>query len=46
MTGKDLVEDAHLSERKFFVRLPHPEVGVQTHGGKALAAHQLTEWCA
>jgi benzylsuccinate CoA-transferase BbsF subunit len=34
MTGKDLVEDAHLSERKFFVRLPHPEVGVQTHLGK------------
>ena len=34
MTGKDLVEDAHLNERGFFVRLPHPEVGVQTHLGK------------
>jgi benzylsuccinate CoA-transferase BbsF subunit len=33
MTGKDLVEDPHLNERGFFVRLPHPEVGVRTHTG-------------
>jgi crotonobetainyl-CoA:carnitine CoA-transferase CaiB-like acyl-CoA transferase len=31
MSSKDLVEDAHLNERGFFVRLPHPEVGTQTH---------------
>ena len=34
MTGKDLVEDAHLNARGFFVRLPHPEVGEQTHLGR------------
>jgi benzylsuccinate CoA-transferase BbsF subunit len=33
MTSKDLVEDAHLNARGFFVRLPHPEVGVRTHTG-------------
>ena len=30
---KDLAEDRHLNERGFFTRLPHPEVGVQTHTG-------------
>jgi crotonobetainyl-CoA:carnitine CoA-transferase CaiB-like acyl-CoA transferase len=33
MSGKDLVEDAHLNERRFFMRLPHPEVGERTHMG-------------
>jgi crotonobetainyl-CoA:carnitine CoA-transferase CaiB-like acyl-CoA transferase len=33
MNSKDLVEDVHLNERGFFVRLPHPEVGAQTHAG-------------
>jgi benzylsuccinate CoA-transferase BbsF subunit len=33
MSGKDLVEDPHLNAREFFVRLPHPEVGVRTHMG-------------
>jgi crotonobetainyl-CoA:carnitine CoA-transferase CaiB-like acyl-CoA transferase len=30
---RDLVEDEHLEGRDFFVRLPHPEVGVRTHAG-------------
>ncbi len=33
MSSKDLVEDAHLNERGFFARLPHPQVGTQTHTG-------------
>jgi len=33
MTSKDLIEDPHLNERGFFVRLQHPEVGVRTHSG-------------
>jgi crotonobetainyl-CoA:carnitine CoA-transferase CaiB-like acyl-CoA transferase len=33
MTSKDLLEDPHLTERGFFVRLPHAEVGVRTHAG-------------
>jgi crotonobetainyl-CoA:carnitine CoA-transferase CaiB-like acyl-CoA transferase len=33
MNGKDLVEDPHLNERGFFVRLVHPEVGARTHMG-------------
>ena len=33
MSSKDLVEDAQLNGRGFFARLPHPEVGVQTHTG-------------
>lgn len=33
MSGKDLVEDAHLNARGFFERLAHPEVGVRTHMG-------------
>jgi benzylsuccinate CoA-transferase BbsF subunit len=33
MNSKDLVEDAHLNERGFFARLPHPQVGTQTHTG-------------
>jgi benzylsuccinate CoA-transferase BbsF subunit len=33
MNSKDLAEDPHLNERGFFARLPHPEVGVQTHAG-------------
>lgn len=33
MNSKDIDEDPHLTERSFFVRLPHPEVGVQTHTG-------------
>jgi crotonobetainyl-CoA:carnitine CoA-transferase CaiB-like acyl-CoA transferase len=33
INSKDLTEDPHLNERGFFARLPHPEVGVQTHTG-------------
>jgi len=33
MTSHDLDRDPHLTERGFFVRLPHPEVGRQTHTG-------------
>ena len=33
MSSKDLLEDPQLNERSFFVRLPHPEVGVRTHAG-------------
>ena len=33
MSSKDIVEDAQLNARGFFARLPHSEVGVQTHTG-------------
>jgi benzylsuccinate CoA-transferase BbsF subunit len=33
MSSKDLVEDVHLNGRGFFARLPHPQVGTQTHSG-------------
>jgi crotonobetainyl-CoA:carnitine CoA-transferase CaiB-like acyl-CoA transferase len=33
MNSKDLAEDAHLNERGFFARVPHPETGVRTHTG-------------
>ncbi len=33
LSSKDLVEDAQLNKRGFFARLPHPQVGVQTHTG-------------
>jgi benzylsuccinate CoA-transferase BbsF subunit len=33
MNSKDLADDRHLTERGFFARLPHGEVGVQTHAG-------------
>ena len=33
MSSKDLVEDTHLNGRGFFARLPHPQVGTQTHTG-------------
>jgi benzylsuccinate CoA-transferase BbsF subunit len=33
MSSKDLAEDVQLNARSFFARLPHPEVGVQTHTG-------------
>jgi len=33
VNSKDLAEDPHLNARGFFTRLPHPEVGVQTHTG-------------
>ena len=33
MSSKDLVEDAQLNGRGFFTRLPHPQVGTQTHTG-------------
>jgi benzylsuccinate CoA-transferase BbsF subunit len=40
MSSKDLLEDPQLNERGFFVRLPHPEVGVRTHAGMPwLLAH-------
>jgi crotonobetainyl-CoA:carnitine CoA-transferase CaiB-like acyl-CoA transferase len=32
-TNRDLAEDPHLNERRFFVELPHPEVGVRKHAG-------------
>jgi crotonobetainyl-CoA:carnitine CoA-transferase CaiB-like acyl-CoA transferase len=33
MSSKDLIEDGHLNGRGFFARLPHPQVGIQTHTG-------------
>ncbi len=33
LTNKELAEDPHLQERNYFVRLPHPEVGVRQHAG-------------
>lgn len=33
MNSKDLVEDEQLNGRGFFARLPHREVGTQTHAG-------------
>lgn len=33
MSSKDLLEDAQLNGRGFFARLPHPQVGTQTHTG-------------
>jgi len=33
MSSKDVIEDVQLNERGFFVRLPHPVVGAQTHTG-------------
>lgn len=33
MHSKDLVEDEQLNGRGFFARLPHREVGTQTHAG-------------
>jgi crotonobetainyl-CoA:carnitine CoA-transferase CaiB-like acyl-CoA transferase len=33
MSSRDLVGDPQLAERRFFTRLPHPEVGVRTHAG-------------
>jgi benzylsuccinate CoA-transferase BbsF subunit len=33
MSSKDLAEDEQLNARGFFVRLPHPGVGTQTHTG-------------
>jgi crotonobetainyl-CoA:carnitine CoA-transferase CaiB-like acyl-CoA transferase len=33
LNSKDLGENPQLNERGFFVRLPHAEVGVQTHAG-------------
>jgi crotonobetainyl-CoA:carnitine CoA-transferase CaiB-like acyl-CoA transferase len=33
MSSKDLVEDVHLNGRGFFTRLPHLQVGTQTHTG-------------
>ncbi len=32
-SSQDLVADPQLLHRDFFVRLPHPEVGVRTHAG-------------
>jgi crotonobetainyl-CoA:carnitine CoA-transferase CaiB-like acyl-CoA transferase len=32
-TNKDLFEDPHLNQRRFFVELKHPEVGVRKHTG-------------
>ncbi|MBM4254534.1 MAG: CoA transferase [Deltaproteobacteria bacterium] len=33
VTNKELAEDPHLQQRRFFVELPHPEVGVRRHAG-------------
>ena len=33
MKSTDLAEDPHLNAQDYFVRLPHPEVGQQTHTG-------------
>ncbi|MDQ1424468.1 MAG: hypothetical protein QOD72_1966, partial [Acidimicrobiaceae bacterium] len=33
MSNKDLVDDPHLAERGYFVRLEHPVVGRRVHAG-------------
>lgn len=33
LTNKELAEDEHLQQRRFFVELPHPEVGIRRHAG-------------
>jgi crotonobetainyl-CoA:carnitine CoA-transferase CaiB-like acyl-CoA transferase len=33
LSVKDLFESPHLNERNFWVRLPHPEIGVRAHCG-------------
>jgi benzylsuccinate CoA-transferase BbsF subunit len=33
MDMREVADDPHLNERGFYVRLPHAEVGVQTHAG-------------
>lgn len=33
LSSKDLLDDPQHNARDFFVRLPHPEVGVRTHAG-------------
>ena len=33
LSSKDLLADPHLNARGFFVRLPHAEVGTQSHAG-------------
>ncbi len=39
-TPKDVAEDPHLNERGFLERLPHPEVGTQTHTGIPWRLHR------
>jgi crotonobetainyl-CoA:carnitine CoA-transferase CaiB-like acyl-CoA transferase len=39
MDMKEVAEDPHMNERGFFVRLPHPEVGVQQHAGIPFKLH-------
>jgi crotonobetainyl-CoA:carnitine CoA-transferase CaiB-like acyl-CoA transferase len=48
MTAKDLHDDAHLGSRRYFVDLPHPEVGTRRHMGIPYKLHRtpLAVWRA
>ena len=48
MTAKDLHDDPHLGSRRYFVELPHPEVGVRRHMGIPYKLHRtpLAVWRA
>jgi benzylsuccinate CoA-transferase BbsF subunit len=40
MTARDLHDDPHLGSRRYFVELPHPEVGVRRHMGIPYRLHR------
>ncbi|MBY0274395.1 CoA transferase [Candidatus Binatia bacterium] len=48
MTAKDLHDDPHLGSRRYFVDLPHPEVGTRRHMGIPYKLHRtpLAVWRA
>jgi crotonobetainyl-CoA:carnitine CoA-transferase CaiB-like acyl-CoA transferase len=48
MTARDLHDDPHLGSRRYFVELPHPEVGVRRHMGIPYRLHgtPLAVWRA
>jgi benzylsuccinate CoA-transferase BbsF subunit len=48
MTARDLHDDPHLGSRRYFVELPHPEVGARRHMGIPYRLHgtPLAVWRA
>lgn len=48
MNAKDLHDDPHLGSRRYFVELPHPEIGVRRHMGIPYKLHRtpLAVWRA